>query len=128
MKAFISLAGDTARIPHDERQRAARLTRVLESMTASLLQLLAERDRPSGRFFWDGLTGEFRTCPLVSALALTSADGVIHAEARLRNDEWLLTISVSLPDHALRGVYDRLHGLLNLLSYSDLEMDAHTVH
>lgn len=128
MKTVVSLPGDPANVRREDRQRAARLTRVLEAMVASVLQHLAERERPTGRFLWDGLTGDFTTSPLVSALDVRSADGFINAQARLRNDEWLLIISVSLPDYALRGVYDRLHSLLNLLSYSDLEMGPNTVH
>lgn len=128
MKAIISLPGDRTHARREEQQRAVRLTRVLEAMAASVLQHLAERERPSGRFFWDGLTGEFTTTSRVSTLELSSGGGVINAQARLRNDEWLLTTSVSLPDYALRGVYDRLHSLLNLLSYGELEMGPNTVH
>lgn len=128
MKAIISLPGDRTHARREEQQRAVRLIRVLEAMAASVLQHLAERERPSGRFFWDGLTGEFTTTPRVSTLELSTGDGVINAQARLRNDEWLLTISVCLPEYALRGVYDRLHSLLNLLSYSELEMGPNTVH
>jgi hypothetical protein len=128
MKTVVSLAGDRTRARREERQRAARLTRVLEAMAASVLQHLAEGGRPSGRFFWDGLTGDFSTRALVSTLELSSAHGAINAQARLRNDEWLLTLSVGLPDYALRGFYVRLHSLLNLLSYSDLELGSNTVH
>jgi hypothetical protein len=128
MNALVSLSGERTDVRRQERQKAQRLARVLEAMTASVLQHLAEREQPGGRFFWDGLTGEFLTSPLVSTLELRSDEGVISAQARLRNDEWMLSISVNLPDYALRSVYDRLHELLNLLSYSTLEMMPATVH
>lgn len=128
MKASISLPGDRTQARREERQKALRLTRVLEAMTASVLQNLAERDRPAGRFFWDGLTGEFATNPLVSTLELHTDDGSIIAHARLRNEEWTVSISVSLPDYALRTFYARLHGLMNLISHSEIEMTPATVH
>lgn len=128
MKTVISLPGDRNLAHREEQQRAVRLTRVLEAMAASVLQHLAERARPSGRPFWDGLTGEFTTTPRISTLELSSGYGVINAQARLRNDEWLLTVSVSLPEHALHGVYDRLHSQMSLLSYGELEMGPNAIH
>lgn len=128
MKASVSLPGDRSRARREEHRKAERLARVLEAMSASVLQVLIERQQRPGRFFWDGLTCEFTTSPLVSTLVLSGPDGSISAQARLRNDEWALAITVALPNYALRRVYDRLHGLLNLLSYSDIEMVPATVH
>ena len=128
MKASVSLPGDRTQARREEHRKALRLTRVIEAMTATVLQHLAERGHPTGRFFWDGLTGEFCTSTLVSTLSLRSGDGSITADGRLRNDEWILSITVNLPDYALRGAYARLHDILNLMSYSDLEMAPSTVH
>ena len=128
MKASVTLPGDRTQARREEHRKAVRLTRVIEAMTATILQHLAERAQPAGRFFWDGLTGEFGTSALVSTLSLRNAEGSITADARLRNDEWILSITVNLPDYALRGVYARLHDMLNLMSYSDLEMVPATVH
>lgn len=128
MKATVSLPGDRTQARREEHRKAARLARVIEAMTGSILQYLAERERPAGRFYWDGLAGDFTTSSLVSTLVLHSAEGSISAHARLRNEEWALSITVALPDYALRGVYARLHSLLNLLSHSELEMVLATRH
>ncbi|HEX8471300.1 MAG TPA: hypothetical protein VF633_09325 [Brevundimonas sp.] len=128
MKASVSLPGDRTQARREEHRKAVRLTRVLETMTATILRRLAERNQPAGRFFWDGLVGEFGTSALVSTLSLRSADGSIVAEGRLRHEEWVFSIRVNLPDYALRGVYAGLHDMLNLMSYSDLEMVPATVH
>lgn len=128
MKASVFLPGDRNTARREERRKAVRLTRVLEAMTASVLQYLAEREQRTGRFFWDGLTGDFATSPLISTLSLGGADGAISAQARLRNDEWIISVSVNLPDYALRGLYARLHSLLNHLSYSELAIVPVTLH
>ena len=128
MKAPVTLCGDRTRARRDDRRKAVRLARVVEAMAASVLQDLVERGQPTGRFFWDGLTGDFATSPLVSTLVLRSTHGTIRAQARLRNDDWALSITATLPDDALRGVYDRLHGLLNQISHSGIEMTPTTVH
>ena len=80
MKASVSLPGDRTQARREEHRKALRLTRVIEAMTATVLQHLAERGHPTGRFFWDGLTGEFCTSRLVSPLSLRSGDGSITAE------------------------------------------------
>ena len=113
----------------DTRQAERQMmTRAVEEMAAGVLQMMAEQGQVTGRFSWDGFTGDFVTSPLVTTLSLSGTHGSIAAQGKLRNSEWTLSVTLSLPEFALRPCFVALKGMLEAFSVGDLEAIPDTLH
>lgn len=119
---------DRAQVRQLERHKAMMVTRVIEETAATIAQHMAETEQEAGKFFWDGVNGDFASSALLTNLLFTVPEGSITVQARLRNEEWTHAVAVNLPDHALKSVFDRLHSVMTAVHFKGLTTMVNTVH
>ena len=127
MKPYSAIP-DRTKSRQRDREKVRALFSVIEVVAANINVLMAEADQTSGRFHFDGVTGDFETSPLLTTLGLTTADGQVSVKSRYRNEAWSHAVAVSFPDHALRPLFDTLHEILEALHFDDLTTTVVTVH